>query len=86
MQHCLLAYGQPLKYLANAVADALQWIIRERGVEFVDHYLDDFVIVGRPESKECTDGMGTAMKVWEEVGTPVALEKLDGPTMCLDFF
>ena len=68
----------------NAVADALQWIIRERGVEFVDHYLDDFVIVGRPGTKECADGMGTAIKVCEEVGTPVAPEKLDGPTMCLE--
>ena len=61
-------------YIFNAVADALQWIIRERGVEFVDHYLDDFVIVGRPGSKECADGMGTAIKVCEEVGAPVAPE------------
>ena len=70
--------------LFNAVADALQWIIRNRGVEFVNHYLDDFVIVGRPGSKECEKNMCIAINVCEEVGTPVAPEKLDGPTMCLE--
>ena len=41
------------------------------------------MIVERPGSKECTDGMGTAIKVCEEVGAPVSPEELDGPTMCL---
>ena len=30
---------------------------------------------GRPGSKECADGMGTTIKVREEIGTPVAPEK-----------
>ena len=68
----------------NAVADALQWIIRERGVEFIDHYLDDFVIVGRSGSKECERNMATALQVCNEVGAPVAPRKVEGPTTCLE--
>ena len=77
-----LSFG--LRSAPNAVADKLQWIIRNRGVEFVDHYLDDFVIVGRPGSKKCENNMCITINVCEEVGTPVAPEKLDGPTMCLE--
>ena len=37
----------------NAIADALEWIARHLGVEFLWHYLDDFITIGRPDSKEC---------------------------------
>ena len=35
--------------IVNAVADALAFVIREKGVRWLDHYLDDYVIV--PPSK-----------------------------------
>ena len=35
------------------LADALEWIVRRRGVTHVDHYLDDFVVLGPPGSPEC---------------------------------
>ena len=34
----------------SAIDDALQWIIQIHGVEFLFHYLDDFITVGRPAS------------------------------------
>ena len=34
--------------LFNAIADALEWIARHLGVEFLWHYLDDFITIGRP--------------------------------------
>ena len=34
----------PLLFLA--VADALQWAMEQRGVTWVDHYIDDFVTLG----------------------------------------
>ena len=37
----------------NAVADALQWILLQEGVEFVFHYLDAFVVLGPPDSPRC---------------------------------
>ena len=47
-----LASGQ--LRLFSAVADALEWIIVTEGgsqVEFVIHYLDDFLFEGRPGSE-----------------------------------
>ena len=32
----------------NAVADALEWVVRSGGAQEIFHYLDDFLIVGTP--------------------------------------
>lgn len=37
----------------NAVADAVEWILKEAGVSVVFHYLDDFLLIGVPNSAEC---------------------------------
>ena len=29
----------------TAIADAAEWIVKQQGVEFIIHYLDDFLIV-----------------------------------------
>ena len=80
-----LSFGlRSAQKIFNAVADTLQWIIRERGVEFIDHYLDDFVIVGRSGSKECERNMATALQVCNEVEAPIAPRKVEGPTTCLE--
>lgn len=34
----------------TAVADALQWVMHQNGVTVVDHYLDDFITMGPPDS------------------------------------
>lgn len=39
--------------LFSAVADALAWIMRQRGAGWLDHYIDDFVTAGAPNSDEC---------------------------------
>ena len=36
--------------LFTAVADALQWAMQQRGVSWVDHYIDDFVTMGEPHN------------------------------------
>ena len=56
----------------------------KRGITWVDHYLDDFITVGQPHSHECQHNMETALEVCEELGPPVASEKVDGPATCLD--
>lgn len=35
----------------SAVADGLEFMIRQAGVSDVGHYLDDFILVGPPEIK-----------------------------------
>ena len=34
----------------NAVADALNWLLHQRGIPHVLHYLDDFIIISPPHS------------------------------------
>ena len=34
----------------TAIADALEWCIRQAGVDDVFHYLDDYVVLGPPDS------------------------------------
>ena len=35
----------------NAVADAVEWIVKQQGVDCVQHYLDAFLVIGQPGSK-----------------------------------
>ena len=37
----------------TALADGLQWILEQKGVSYVAHYLDDFITVGTPNSDQC---------------------------------
>ena len=71
--------------LFNALADALEWCLRRNGVHRVWHYLDDFVVVGRPESVECHHFLETMKEVCSRLGVPLAVEKVEGPSSCLTF-
>ena len=37
----------------NALADSLEWILHDMGIEYTLHYLDDFLFMGKPECDEC---------------------------------
>jgi hypothetical protein len=39
----------------TAIADAVEWILKQAGVKFVIHYLDDFLLIGAPGSQECAE-------------------------------
>ena len=69
----------------NTVADALEWILRHRGVKNVYHYLDDFIILGHPNSTECSQGLAILKHTCEELGLPLAVEKCEGPSTRLTF-
>ena len=71
--------------LFNAIADALEWIARHLGVEFLWHYLDDFITIGRPESEECHLHLQALCEVCRRLGVPLASEKVEGPSTCLSF-
>ena len=71
--------------LFNAVADALEWCIRQKGVKEVHHYLDDFIILGRPDSDQCREDLNSLTTVCAELGIPLAEHKTEGPTTCLAF-
>ena len=68
----------------SAVADGLQWILREAGVDTI-HYLDDFLIAGSPSSRQCKQSLEKSLALCMELGVPVAPHKTEGPTSCLVF-
>ena len=69
----------------TAVADRLQWILSNRGVGPSLHYLDDFLFVGPPQSSQCRESIQLAVAVCQELGVPLASDKLVGPTQKLQF-
>ena len=72
----------------NATADALEWIIGNEGetfVEFVIHYLDDFLFGGSPKSESCSRSLDLALYICSQVGFPVMTEKVFGPSTILEF-
>ena len=71
--------------LFNAVADALEWHLKQRGIRHVFHYLDDFIVVARPASPDCRIAIGILNEACTYLGVPIADHKRDGPTTCLTF-
>ena len=69
----------------TAVADAVEWIVRQMGGRFVIHYLDDFLVIGAPNSPECGEALRCLLEVFKRLGIPVAINKLEGPVTLLEF-
>ncbi len=67
----------------SAVADALQWLMRQQGLEIL-HYLDDFLAVSPPGGAQ-RDDLGTALKLCKELGVPIAAHKKEGPSTVITF-
>ena len=66
----------------SAVADALEWVVRSRGVRSICHYIDDFIIVGAPRSDECARGLQIFLSTSEALGTRISVNKTEGPAVC----
>ena len=64
----------------SALANGIEFMIRQAGVDRVGHYLDDFVLVGPPGSRDCSRFLQVALGVCRDSGFPVAEEKTVGPT------
>ena len=69
----------------SAVTDALAFIVTDKGVRNLDHYLDDFIVLGSPCSDDCQKGLQVALEACDKLGFPVALEKMVGPSTKLTF-
>ena len=69
----------------SAVADALQWMLINRGVSWTIHYIDDFLTMGAPHSKECGSNMEIMEATCASAGLPIEPAKSVGPASCLTF-
>ena len=83
---CQLPFGlASAPAIFSAVAQALEWILRARGVRHIIHYLDDFLILGAPNSPECANALDITLHTCAELGVPLAPDKIEGPTPSLRF-
>ena len=83
---CQLPFGlASAPAIFSAVAQALEWILRARGVSHMIHYLDDFLVLGAPNSPECADALAITLHTCAELGVPLAADKIEGPTTSLTF-
>ena len=49
------------------------------------HYFDDFLLLGAPDSPECTHALATTIAICEEFEVPLAKEKIEDPGTRLTF-
>ncbi len=70
--------------LLTALADAVQWLIKEKGVGFCIHYLDDYLFIEPPGAH--AEALAAATQTLAELGIPMAPDKVEGPVTCLTFW
>ena len=59
----------------NAVADAMQWIFEQHRVKPMLHYLDDFLVIGAPITRECKQALETALGLCRRLGIPISVHR-----------
>ena len=67
------------RYIFNAVADMVEWIL-VNSYQVLDllHYLDDFITAGPPASTQCARNLSTALAVCDRLGLTLH------PGKCID--
>ena len=69
----------------SALVDALLWGIKQSVVQWIFHYLDDFITMEAPKSGECERNIVIMHEICQKLGLPVAEEKDEGPATSLQF-
>ena len=59
--------------------------MEKMGIEWVAHYIDDFITMGAPGSNECAMNSATMHAACDRMGMPVEPEKDEGPATSLPF-
>ena len=69
----------------TAIADALQFMMEARGANPVFHYLDDFVTLGEPGSRQCSSNFHIMQQTCHDAEVPVEDGKTEGPSTTISF-
>lgn len=56
------------------------FLIRQRDVAWINHYLDDYVLVGPPGPQACANGLHRALVTFRDTGFPVSEAKTVSPS------
>ena len=72
--------------LFEKFAKFIEYCVRDVSkTDNVIHYLDDFLMVGKPNTMECNDRLNEFRQVCENLGVPIAKEKTEGPATVLQY-
>ena len=72
-------------YIFNTFADFLCWcIVYLCCIQYTLHYLDDFITAHMNEAC-CSRNVSTILKLFQFLGVPIALDKLEGPSTTLTY-
>ena len=83
---CCLPFGlRSAPYIFNTYAEVLEWILREHGIHYIIHYLDDFLIARKPTSSDCEQALTHVLHICQQLGFPIAEGKIEGPATILVF-
>ena len=66
-------------------AHATKLIMLYKGASMVEHYLDDFITLGPPDSSVCQDNLDLMLETCSQVGFAVNPNKVKGPSTVLEF-
>ena len=69
----------------NAIADFIAWVLTCEGIPYQLHYLDDFLLLGAPNSQQAKEALTLALQTLTRLGIPVASHKTEGPATALIF-
>ena len=85
-QFCMLPFGlRSAPVIYTAVADAFEMILKAKGIEDIDNYVDDVITFGPPQSSTCQQNLTTILEESAKLGISMAPEKIVLPTTCLVF-
>ena len=59
--------------------------VAQEGIDWIYHYLDDFALLGPPNSPDCQRALDTLTQVFDSLGVPLAPEKREGPCTTITF-
>ena len=71
--------------LFTALAEALEWCVKRKGLEWLLKYIDDFLIMGRRNTDECSGNLRTFIACCSWLGLPLKEEKVEGPATTIVF-
>ena len=69
--------------LFNKLAEGLCCLLRTKGISHLEHYLDDFVTAGPPDSPICLAHQQLILRTFDQVGVLASPDKTLGPSTCL---
>ena len=69
----------------SAFADFLAWVLNHEGFRHLLHYLDDFLLLGSPNSEEGATSLRILLELFRTLHIPVAAHKTEGPACIIEF-